>query len=90
MGSKVTVFSNAGSVSPLEERVTTRAVSYTHLDESQMAKRPFFTWILVVPGAVLGVFIGMKVQEPVLGPVFGGIMGIAVGSLCLLYTSRRV
>ena len=47
-------------------------------DESQMAKRPFFTWILVVPGAVLGVFIGMKVQEPVLGPVFGGIMGIAV------------
>ena len=50
-------------------------------DESQMAKRPFFTWILVVPGAVLGVFIGMKVQEPVLGPVFGGIMGIAVGSL---------
>ena len=50
-------------------------------DESQMAKRPFFTWILIVPGAVLGVFIGMKVQEPVLGPVFGGIMGIAVGSL---------
>ena len=50
-------------------------------DESHMAKKPFFTWVLAVPGLILGVFIGMGTKEPLLGPVFGAIMGIAVGSL---------
>lgn len=50
-------------------------------DESQMPKKPFFTWLLVVPGLVLGFFVGIGTQEPVLGPIFGAVMGIAVGSL---------
>lgn len=58
-------------------------------DESQMAKRPFFTWILAIPGLILGVFIGIGTQEPVLGPVFGGIMGIAIGSMIDKWRENR-
>ena len=50
-------------------------------DESKMAEKPFWTWILAVPGVLLGIFIGLGTHELVLGPVFGGIMGIAIGSL---------
>lgn len=50
-------------------------------DDSNMAKKPVWTWALAIPGLVLGVFIGMGTHEPVLGPVFGAIMGIAIGSL---------
>lgn len=50
-------------------------------DESQMAKKPFFTWLLAIPGLLLGILVGIGTQEPILGPVFGAVMGIALGSL---------
>lgn len=43
-------------------------------DDSNMAKKPVWTWALAIPGLVLGVFIGMGTHEPVLGPVFGAVM----------------
>ena len=46
-------------------------------DESHMAKKPFFTWIFVIPGVV----IGLLVQNVGLGVIFGAIMGIAIGTL---------
>ena len=50
-------------------------------DESQMAQKPFFTWIFVVPGAVIGLLVGLRVQDVGLGLIFGAIMGIAIGTL---------
>ncbi|MGN8968575.1 hypothetical protein [Intestinimonas sp. HCP28S3_D6] len=50
-------------------------------DESQMAKKPFFTWIFVIPGVVIGLLVGLRVQNVGLGVIFGAIMGIAIGTL---------
>lgn len=50
-------------------------------DESHMAKKPFFTWLLVIPGLILGALLGRQVVNLPLGLLFGAIMGIAVGSL---------
>lgn len=50
-------------------------------DPSNMPEKPVWTWRLAVPGLILGAVIGVIVREPVLGVVFGGVMGIAVGSL---------
>ena len=61
----------------------------TVTDESQMAKKPFFTWICVIPGAVIGLLIGFKVQDLFLGLVFGAIMGIAVGTLLDKWLEKR-
>ena len=58
-------------------------------DESQMAKKPFFTWIFVIPGVILGLLIGLKVQDVFLGLVFGAVMGIAVGTLLDKWLEKR-
>lgn len=50
-------------------------------DESHMAKKPFFTWIFVIPGVVIGLLVGLRVQNVGLGVIFGAIMGIAIGTL---------
>lgn len=50
-------------------------------DESKMPEKPFLTWILVVPGLLLGGLLGFKVENLFLGLVFGAVMGIAIGSL---------
>lgn len=50
-------------------------------DESKMAKKPYWTWILAAPGLVLGIVVAIRTGEPFLGPVFGIIMGIGAGSL---------
>ena len=58
-------------------------------DETQMAKKPFFTWIFVIPGVILGLLIGLKVQDVFLGLVFGSVMGIAVGTLLDKWLEKR-
>ena len=58
-------------------------------DESQMAKKPFFTWIFAFPGAVIGLLIGWRVQDLVLGLIFGAIMGIAAGTLLDKHLEKR-
>lgn len=58
-------------------------------DESQMAKKPFFTWIFVVPGAIIGLLVGLRVQDVGLGLIFGAIMGIAIGTLLDKHLEKR-
>lgn len=58
-------------------------------DESQMAKKPFFTWIFAIPGAVIGLLVGLRVQDVGLGLVFGAIMGIAIGTLLDKWLEKR-
>lgn len=58
-------------------------------DESQMAKKPFFTWIFVIPGVVIGLLAGLRVQNMGLGLIFGAIMGIAVGTLLDKHLEKR-
>lgn len=58
-------------------------------DESQMAKKPFFTWIFVIPGVVIGLLVGLRVQNVGLGLIFGAIMGIAVGTLLDKHLEKR-
>ena len=53
-------------------------------DESQMAQKPFFTWIFVVPGAVIGLLVGLRVQDVGLA-----IMGIAIGTLLYKWLEKR-
>lgn len=50
-------------------------------DESKMPEKPFLTWILVVPGLIVGGLLGFKVENLFLGLIFGAVMGIAIGSL---------
>lgn len=50
-------------------------------DESHMPEKPFLTWILVVPGLIIGGLLGFQVDNLPLGLVFGAVMGIAIGSL---------
>lgn len=50
-------------------------------DPSNLPEKPFFTWVLAIPGLILGIFIGLYVEQLVMGIIFGGVMGIAVGSL---------
>lgn len=58
-------------------------------DESHMPERPLFTWALAVPGLLLGVVIGLGTRQLVLGIVFGGIMGIAIGSMIDKWREKR-
>ena len=58
-------------------------------DESQMAKKPFFTWLLVVPGTVAGLLVGLRVQDVLSGIFFGAVMGIAAGTLLDKWLEKR-
>lgn len=50
-------------------------------DESHMAEKPFLTWLLTIPGAIIGAVLGWRVENLFLGLVYGAVMGIAAGTL---------
>ena len=58
-------------------------------DESHMPERPFFTWVLAIPGLVLGAFLGIGTKQLLLGIIFGGVMGIAIGSMIDKWREKR-
>ena len=60
----------------------------TH-DESHMAKKPFFTWILVIPGLVFGVWLGLGTENLLMGLICGAVFGIALGSVIDKWRENR-
>lgn len=50
-------------------------------DESHMPEKPFLTWVLTIPGAIIGAILGWRVENLPLGLIYGAVMGIAVGTL---------
>ena len=58
-------------------------------EESHMAEKPFFTWILIIPGLGLGFWLGSGTGEMVMGLICGAVFGIALGSLIDKWFDRR-
>lgn len=58
-------------------------------DESHMPEKPFFTWILVIPGLALGLWLGLGTGELLMGLVCGAVFGIAGGSLLDKWREKR-
>ena len=50
-------------------------------DESHMPRRPFFTWLLVLPGLGLGLWLGLNTERLLMGLLCGAVLGIALGSV---------
>lgn len=58
-------------------------------DESHMAQRPMFTWILVIPGLGLGYWLGSGTGEMLMGLICGAVFGIALGSIIDKWLDKR-
>lgn len=58
-------------------------------EASHMPKRPLFTWILVIPGLGLGLWLGLGTGDLLMGLICGAVFGIAGGSLIDKWREKR-